>query len=286
MTTFTFGSLRAAVLSAAIVGTAAIGATTAASAGQIYFNGFETDTAGWTGATRVASGNNGITSATGGFHAESTTISGTFTDWGGYNFGAGNAVPTAFQEYKTSIDIYLDLGGNWDNDTRFDFSSAINSSVTGTHLRDFIFNAGFYDSSDMTGPGAGTDRFVISASNNAQRGSAFAKNPDKDPIAISDSGWYTFMHRFYDNAGVLAVDMSILDSNDMLVNSWTLSDPGDLIPGVAGGNRYGWFDLNEFDFLAFDNAFLEVAAVPEPGTLALFGLGLAGLGFVRRRRVA
>jgi len=33
-------------------------------------------------------------------------------------------------------------------------------------------------------------------------------------------------------------------------------------------------------------AFIPVHDIPEPGTLALFGLGLAGLGFARRRKAA
>ncbi len=152
-----------------------------AGATTLYSNGFETNITDWDAfggsfnATRVASGTNGITSASGGFHAENSA-SGSASRWGGYNFGAGNAVPTAFQEYTTSVDIFLNVAGGWSNDTRFDFSSAINNAG-GTHLRDFIFNAGFYNSLDLTGPGAGTDRFVISASNNSQPGSAFAKNP-------------------------------------------------------------------------------------------------------------
>jgi len=184
----------------------------------------------------------------------------------------------------TSVDIYLDVGGGWANDTRFDFSSAVNNSG-GTHKRDFIFNAGFYN--DATGPGAGVNRFVISASNNSQPGSAYAKNPARNPIAISTTGWYTFQQHFYDNAGVLAVDLSIFDSSSALVNSWTLSDPSDLVAGV-GGNRYGWFDYNQFSTLAIDNASLSVAPVPEPstliaGALLLLPFGARTLQMLRRR---
>ena len=253
-------------------------------AATLYSNGFETDTSGWTGPSRVASGTGGIISASGNFHATAAAPATPFTTWGGYNFGAGNAVPTAFQDYTTSLDIYLNVEGGWADNTRFDFGSAINNAG-GTHMRDFIFNAGFYD--DATGPGAGTDRFVISASNNSQPGSAFAKNPDKNPISITDTGWYTFEHHFYDNAGTLAVDMSILDSSSNLINTWTLNT-ADLITST-GGNRYGWFDYNQLSTLAFDNAELRTnpASVPDGGTtVALFGGVLAGLVVLRRKFVA
>ncbi len=64
---------------------------------------------------------------------------------------------------------------------------------------------------------------------------------------------------------MLAVDLNIYDASHALVNSWTLSDPSDLITGI-GGNRYGWFDYNEFSTLAFDNSKLTVVPVIVPPT--------------------
>jgi hypothetical protein len=246
-----------------------------AEAGVIYSNGFETNIVDWQNPTRVASGTGGITSQSGSFHATTSAGSGDFSRWGGYNYGAGNAVATVFQEYWTSIGIYLDVDAGWANDTRFDFDSAINNS-SGTFLRDFIFNGGFYN--DNTGPGSGTNRFVFSASNNSQPGSAFAKNPGRDPIAISATGWYTFVDHFYDNGGVLADDLTIYDAANNIVGFWTLSDASDLIGGV-GGNRYAWFDYSQFSSLAFDNVELRTAdaSVPEPSTLGLLGVFLVSI---------
>ena len=43
------------------------------------------------------------------------------------------------------------------------------------------------------------------------------------------------------------------------------------------GGGFGWSKV------AFET---ERVQVPEPGTLAIFGLGLVGLGFARRRKAA
>ena len=219
-----------------------------------FFQGFETDTSGWTGAVRVSTGTHGVPSESGAFHAESLQNSGSFTRWGGFSrtFPPGG--------YITSVDIYLDILPPYDdspfaypNDTRFDWTSAINNTTCG-HRRDFVFNAGFY--TDLTPPGAGP-RFVISASNNAGRGNSFPKNPQRQPISINDEGWFTFEHRFRDNGGgVLAVDLTIRDSLGIDRGTWTLSDQSDVIGDTVGGNRYGWFATNEFPFLAFDSTAL------------------------------
>jgi hypothetical protein len=261
--------------------TVVLGALTFSSAhAATFFQGFETDVSGWDAfggsydAARVPSGTNGVTSASGGFHAESSVGSGSAGNWGGYGGGV-------FQPYTTKVDIFLDVGAGFANDTRFDFSSAINNSA-GTHLRDFVFNAGFYD--DATGPGGGSDRFVVSAGNNSGRANSYPKNVGS--IAILTTGWYTFQHEFTESLGLLSVVMSILDSSNSLINSWTLG--GDPIAGV-GGNRYGWFVNNELSTLAFDNTQLNSVAVPLPAALPLYGAGLAVMGFVgwrRRRTVA
>src|ERR1019366_3229555 len=92
-----------------------------------YFQGFETDTYDWSGVTRVASGTNGVASAAGAFHAEAAD--GAFTRFGGYEstFPAGG--------YTTSVDVYLNVEAGNPNDTRFDWSSAINQA-DGSFLRD------------------------------------------------------------------------------------------------------------------------------------------------------
>jgi len=212
-----------------------------------YTNGFEfaTDTASSdTGQTspmfyvsRVASGTGGITSAAGSWHAVAAVDSGAFTRYGGYSstFSVGG--------YTTSADIYLDTSASTGgNDLRFDWSSAINRS-SGVHLRDFIFNVGT----------DGNGGFVMSASNNAP---GWPANPDRNPITISTSGWYTFQHHFYNNGGVLAADLTVraLHSTTVL-GTWTLSDATDLI-GNVGGNRYGWLVNNALP-LALDNVYAQ-----------------------------
>lgn len=238
---------------------AAVMIASAGSAWAVDFtaaNDFEHDSGGWTSATRVASGTDGVSSAAGSFHAK--LAAGSFTRWGGYR----SVFPTG--GYTTAVRIYLDPGAGWANDTRFSFTSAVSNSA-GEHLRDFGFNAAFYN--DATGPGAGTDRILVNVSNGIGRGNS---NPKDANVIISSAGWYTFEHSFQDNgSGVLAVTLTVRDSSNAVVGTpTTLSTPADLIGTVVGGNRYGWLHTNEFaGGLAVDSAAITSSDFPNIANL-------------------
>ncbi len=252
-----FFSILAA--SVALLLFAALPATAAAPPAP-YFNGFESPTdvsppgadAGETmfGAVRVPSGTNGVPSADGGFHAIAPGA-GPFMRYGGYS----SVWPTG--GYTTSVDIYLDTAASpISADLRFDWSSAI-SDPGGYHRRDFVFSVGTN----------GTGGWVMSASNNAP---GWPANPARDPYTITTTGWYTFEHRFYDaGSGVLAVDMSVIDSGGTVLKTWTLSDPTDIIGVTVGGNRYGWLVTNAIPNLPLDNITRNGAdAVPPAITIS------------------
>lgn len=261
------------IAAAGIVASAAFSSVSTVSAATIYDQGFETDTFSWSaGTTRVASGTGGVTSSSGSFHG--IAPAGAVTQFGGYNFGAGNNNGVPFVGYTTSIDIYLDPAVPTVNDSRFDYSVA-SSNTSGAHRRDFVITGGFYNSTGAPGTG---NRFVFSASNTVP---GWPGNPGRDPVVVTDAGWYTVTHEFRDNgSGVLEVEVSLLKPNNTVANTWLLSDPTDVINSTVGGSRYGYFATNALGSFPIDN--VSLVTVPEPASLGL--LGVAGTALLGRRR--
>lgn len=231
----------------------------------VWNQGFEGDAAGWSDAasswygsvTRVASGTNGITSLSGGSHAEMTgdASSAPFSRFDMYRstwLGAWNA----------EVAVYLDPA--WPSGAGFDYSVA-SSSSTGTHRRDFIFHV----TKDIS-----SGALLVGASNNTN----FAPRQDLETIphyTVTAAGWYTLRHRFRDQGGVLAVDLQLLDVNGTVLFTETRSDASDLIPSVVGGNRYAWFTVISGVTLAVDDHRLSFPVLVDP-------VGRANFAFVSK----
>ncbi|RYE83546.1 MAG: hypothetical protein EOP19_13635, partial [Hyphomicrobiales bacterium] len=157
-------------------------------------------------------------------------------------------------DFQTQTKVYLDTG--WALGDGFDYSVAANGA-NGAHRRDFVFNVVKDDS---------TGQLLL----NASTGSSPTLRQDLESLpgtaTIAASGWYTLLHSFRDNGGVLAVDLKVFDAAGIEVFSKTLSDPSDTIGanGVVGGNRYAWFpQINVPAGIAVDDVSLKLAGVKE-----------------------
>jgi len=101
--------IRAALMAAPVLVFAVVGSPQAF-ATTLFFQGFETDTSDFNYVTRVPSGTNGVTSATGSYHAEAPpALQGvpdySFTHWGTYNNSTGGSPGRSSRIRHRSISI-------------------------------------------------------------------------------------------------------------------------------------------------------------------------------------
>lgn len=206
-----------------------------------YVQGFEVDALGWLDynngdwyglVNRVPSGFAGISPSVGNFYAifkgyqspTDTNKSGPFTRFDGYS-------DTWPGTWTAEIDIYLDP--SWSASQGFDYAVAANGT-NNLHRRDFIFHVN---------KDASTGNLLVGASNNSSNSTPREDLETINHYQVTTPGWYTFQHVFSDNAGVLSVDLNLIDSGGNILFTETRSEPSDAIPSIVGGNRYGWFTL-------------------------------------------
>ncbi len=219
---------------------------------EVGYNGIWFSASSYGSIERVESGTNGIISSDGDAHALVSSVgysSGPYTRFDGYkSVWPGN--------WKTEIDVYLDPA--WSNGTGFQYSVASNGS-DGNHQRDYIFHV----TKDTS-----TGKLLVAGNNNST-----APNVREDLETITNryevttAGWYTLQHLFYDDGGVLSVDLNLLDDSGSTVftekRQGQNSGPNDDSMALIGGNRYGWFTVVTVPGgLAIDNASIEYTSLP------------------------
>lgn len=228
-----------------------------AATGTVWEQGFEEHTDGWIDsnngwygvAERVSSGTNGIDSAEGDWHAIFTQSdeTGPFSRFDNYRDSWSGP-------WTAEVAVYLDPA-LMDPGEGFDYSVAATHDGGG-HLRDFIFHV----TKDTS-----TGDLLIGGSNNTN----FDPREDLENhnhYRVTEAGWYTLQHAFYDDGGVLAADLNLLDVDNNLLFTETRSQGSDTIPGVVGGNRYAWFTNIDVDGgIAVDSHSL-VITLPDPAS--------------------
>lgn len=220
----------------------------------VYEQGFETDIDGWSDGDqldgfgsieRVISGINDIISYAGGYNALLVGAdSGPQSEFDGFR----SVWPG---DWQTEVAVYLDPDKIQPGEG-FDYAVSINAP-NGDQKQDYIFHVAH----DVS-----VGSLLVGTSNNT----TFTVRTDietLDNYEVTRAGWYILQHRFYDEGGVLSVDMNVLNASRIAEFSapYTTSDA---VPLEVGGNRYGWFaTLVIAEGLSVDDQKLIIPA-PDP----------------------
>jgi hypothetical protein len=222
----------------------------AGTASADYFQGFETNTDGWIEwggtVTQVASGTNGVPSASGGYHAEVAvgpgTGDGAFTRFGGYS----SVWPGMIIQ---SLDIYIDPAAGAVGDGWF-LDNAVND------------NTGTWTEAGGVGALKATDGFWWVAAD-ADGGGYPGPASGGVGLQITAAGWYTIVSEWVENGDGLTVDRDtyIYDSGGLLL--YSNLNPQNENLATIGGHRYGWLAGNAPTsmVLAIDNSRLFIPEI-------------------------
>jgi PEP-CTERM motif len=102
-------------------------------------------------------------------------------------------------------------------------------------------------------------------------------NPNGTTLTYSPSGFFIFDNQLYPDSNPLIANGGLLfTSSTQEVNLFS-----------NGVDSYLYYQQDGFNEpIAFTLTAAESAAVPEPASIALFGLGIAGIGVLRRRKAS
>jgi hypothetical protein len=268
---------------------------------SLYFQGFETDTSGWTPdtggspvgtITRVASGGGslGLTAADGSYYAEVTNSPNSYLPGygtGGLSFfGNSSAPPYPGSPFTQSIDVYVNTLLTMGAGVQDGFW--IDDAPSSTSPTDVTFNGGI---------GYGAEHNFQLAYNGGSVG--ISLDGGTSPLyTVTTSGWYDFQFTYSQSdanpTDISNTTLTIATVGGTALASQTLEN--DSHGGTPLENQYlagpgytrlpVWANGFSNDVLGIDDvqAFTNATATPEPSGFAFCGIGLAALVFAASRR--